>query len=296
MVSDVQRFGGDWTNKKLENVRKYLAAYTNALKNQPFRLIYIDAFAGTGYRTNEYTDTRQTFLFPDQVGEDAESYHAGSARIALDTDPRFADIYFIEQDPAKCRELEKLKQEFPDKVGDIHIKQMDANAFIKDICKTFMEQKYWRGVLFLDPFGMSVTWETVEAIAGTHKIDMWYLFPLGVGVNRLLKRDGDIPQGWQRRLDLIFGDPGWRDILYRKEAVPSLFDEDRKITARTGGFEQIAGYLIERLKSIFPGVAENPLYLYNSKNNPLYLLCFACGNKKGAGIALRIAEHILKES
>ncbi len=296
MVGNVQRFGGDWTNKKLKHISKYLKAYTTSLKNQPFRLIYIDAFAGTGYRTDEFIDTRQTLLFPDQAGEDAESYHAGSARIALETDPHFADFYFIEQDPAKCRELEKLKQEFPDKAHDIHVIQKDANIFIKDICKTFLEQKYWRAVLFLDPFGMNVPWETVEAIAGTKKIDMWYLFPLGVGVNRLLKRDGDIPEAWQRRLDLIFGDPGWRDILYRKEATPSLFDESREITARTGGFEQIADYLINRLKLIFAGVAENPLYLYNSKNNPLYLLCFACGNKTGAGIALRIARHILKES
>jgi hypothetical protein len=33
---------------------------------------------------------------------------------------------------------------------------------------------------------------------------------------------------------------------------------------------------------------------YNSKNDPLYLLCFAVGNKKGAPIAIKIAQDILK--
>jgi len=36
--------------------------------------------------------------------------------------------------------------------------------------------------------------------------------------------------------------------------------------------------------------------LRNSLNNPLYLLCFAAGNDRGATIAVRIANHILKET
>ena len=53
-------------------------------------------------------------------------------------------------------------------------------------------------------------------------------------------------------------------------------------------------YFIDRLRSIFPGVAENPLQLRNSKNVPLYLLCFAAGNAKGAPIAVEIAQNVLK--
>ncbi len=57
----------------------------------------------------------------------------------------------------------------------------------------------------------------------------------------------------------------------------------------------IADFFNERLKTIFEKVANNPLRLMNSRNNPLYLLCFASGNPKGAEIAVRIAQHILKE-
>ena len=41
-------FGGAWTLKKLGILERYLDAYTTALKSQPFKLMYIDAFAGTG--------------------------------------------------------------------------------------------------------------------------------------------------------------------------------------------------------------------------------------------------------
>ena len=42
------RFGGSWTEDKLNRLSRYLRAYTTALKKQRFRLLYVDAFAGTG--------------------------------------------------------------------------------------------------------------------------------------------------------------------------------------------------------------------------------------------------------
>ena len=41
-------FGGQWTLEKLGILKRYLDAYTTVLKNQSFRLIYVDAFAGEG--------------------------------------------------------------------------------------------------------------------------------------------------------------------------------------------------------------------------------------------------------
>jgi three-Cys-motif partner protein len=291
--SSLQQFGGGWTQEKLARVSSYLTAYTNALKNMPFfTLMYIDAFAGTGYRNIKIED-QQGFGLTDLTGEDAKAFHDGSAKIALRTNPRFGEYYFIEQDSVKCSELEKLKVEFPEKATDIHIVNDDANAALKRICASMLKQKNLRAVLFLDPFGMNVSWDTIEAIARTEAIDMWYLFPLGVGVNRLLTKDGNIPESWQKKLDSIFGDTGWRDAFYKKEVITGLF-EDFEVTKKTGDLKQISDYFVKRLESIFAGVIKKPLPLYNAKNNPLYLLCFACGNKKGAPIALKIAGHILK--
>ncbi len=52
------QFGGDWTDRKLEVLAKYLQRYTTALKNTPLHKIYIDAFAGTGYREPQRTEVQ----------------------------------------------------------------------------------------------------------------------------------------------------------------------------------------------------------------------------------------------
>ena len=149
-------------------------------------------------------------------------------------------------------------------------------------------------MLFLDPYGMQVDWTTVEAIARTKAIDLWVLFPLGIGVNRLLTKSGDIPDSWRRRLNLLLGTEEWYEELYRFESTPTLFggEVERVVKAST---ETIGRYFNNRLKSIFAAVAEEPKVLRNSANSPLYLLCFAAGNPRGAPIALRIANHLLKK-
>jgi three-Cys-motif partner protein len=43
-----QRFGGPHTEQKLAALEKYLQSYAQALKKQPFRIAFFDAFAGTG--------------------------------------------------------------------------------------------------------------------------------------------------------------------------------------------------------------------------------------------------------
>ena len=35
-----------------------------------------------------------------------------------------------------------------------------------------------RGVIFLDPFGASLEWQTLKVIAATEALDVWYFFPL----------------------------------------------------------------------------------------------------------------------
>lgn len=298
-------FGGDWTSAKLDVLAKYLSAYLDALKKQPFVTAYIDAFAGTGYRTmrrQRDDDDGGTLVFPDLATDEPQQLLDGSARLALKArgrgpdgaDTRFHRFIFIELDAERCQQLEALKTEFPDLANDIRVVQGDANTEIRKLCA-----KNWtdrRAVLFLDPYGMQVEWQTIEAIARTKAIDLWLLFPLGIGVNRLLTRSGDIPEGWRTRLDKLLGTTNWYDEFYKVERAPDLFGNDVERVVKATN-DTIARYFQGRLKTIFPenGVAE-PGVLRNSSNNPLYLLCFAAGNDTGAPIAVRIAKHILKEA
>lgn len=287
-----QRFGGDWTAEKLERVRKYLVAYATIMRKMKFRFAYIDAFAGTGYNTTRAKKEDDALLLPELTGDDAASFLDGSARIALKVEPRFEKYIFIEKDPKRFEELGKLKDEFPEVADDINLVNDDANAYLRNIC----EKPNWsrhRAVLFLDPFGMQVTWDTMKSIARTKAIDLWILFPLGIGVNRLLRRDAKIPESWQRRLDDFFGTPDWQAAFYETRTEENLFGNE-ETTEKVADFQSISRFFVSRLESIFPGVAKNPLALYNSANTPLYLLCFAAGNERGAKTAVKIAQDILK--
>lgn len=139
---------------------------------------------------------------------------------------------------------------------------------------------------------MQVEWKTIESIARTRAIDLWLLFPLGIGVNRLLTRSGDIPGPWRNRLNLLLGTEDWYERLYRVEKAQTLFGETDLVAKATT--DTIGRYFVDRLKSIFPAVADAPGVLRNTSRSPLYLLCFAVGNEKGAPTAMRIANHLLK--
>lgn len=282
-----QSFGGDWTQEKLERVRKYLSAYTTIMSHYNFRFAYIDAFAGTGYRTIKKDENQEELPFPD-----LQPFLDGSARIALQITPRFTKYIFIEQSESRFAELQKLKEEFPQFQNDIILVNADANSYIKELCLSY-SWKTNRAVLFLDPFGMEVSWDTIEAIGATKAIDLWLLFPLGVAVNRMLTKNGQIRAIWREKLNRMFGVEDWYDVFYKTISKPTLFG-DEVITQKVGDFDLIGEYFVKRLETVFAGVAPNPLPLFNSHNNPLYLLCFASGNPKGAKTAINIAQDILR--
>ncbi len=285
-------FGGDWTSEKLERVRKYLVAYATIMSRKRFRFAYIDAFAGTGYRTRNRARSIQDSLMEEFREPDSQEFLDGSARIALQVRPRFHKYIFIEVDAKRAAELETLKTEFSELGDDIVIIRSEANAYIQTLCRKPIWQTR-RAVLFLDPYGMQVSWETIQAIAETRAIDLWLLFPLGVAVNRMMTRDGKISAAWRRKLDMIFGATDWYEEFYRTSVTSDFFGE-RTSTRKVGDFDSIGNYFVRRLKTVFAGVADNPLPLLNSRNIPLYLLCFASGNPRGSATAIRIAQDILK--
>ena len=288
------RFGGNWTEQKLDCVSNYLHEYTKIMNNQSFNFAYIDAFAGTGYREMEVDEDTDELLFPDLVSPEVISFRDGSARNYLELKPPFMKYIFIEKDIDRHAELERLKQEYLLKPefseNMIECENEEANEYLKNLCG-----KNWRAhraLVFLDPYGMQVEWKTIESIAQTKAIDLWLLFPIGT-VNRLLKRNGEIRPSIREKLNLFFGNEQWFEVFYRLAQRIPIFDEDEQWEKTGDIFFEIEQYIMERLQETFAGVAANPLSLRNSKNVPLYLLCFAAGNPKGAPIAVRIAEHVL---
>lgn len=290
-------FGGTWTRRKLDALRDYLLAYQKIFKHSPkarmLRTVYVDAFAGTGER-----DIREAAVEPQLFGyadEDIKRYQEGSAKIALSLPEKFDQYVFLD---AKASHVEALRQlvrrEFAELENRCLIARAEANRWLQSWCA----RENWRGqraVVFLDPYGMEVEWETLKAIADTQAIDLWVLFPLGIGANRTLPADMP-PQGaWARRLTKLFGTDEWRDRFYRREPRHDLFGKSDESWKRAGDVMDILDFFLSRLKTVFATVVTKPLILRNSRNSPMYALCFAAGNPRGSRIALRIASHLTRD-
>ena len=115
-----QKFGGNWTEEKLNIFTSYLDAYLIALQNQKFKKIYIDAFAGTG----------------EIETSDGGQYLVGSAKRALASEKKFDHYYFIEADSQKAGELQDMiNSEFPQMRRIVTIFCGDANDKLAEIVK-----------------------------------------------------------------------------------------------------------------------------------------------------------------
>jgi three-Cys-motif partner protein len=287
-------FGGRWTQDKLNRLNGYLNAYMSIMKSRTFfRKVYVDAFAGTGQmELTRKEDTSGSLTFPELEDQDVVDFYNGSARVALETDPSFDHYLFIEKSARKCEELETLKVVYSQQASKIQIENADANQFmLKWIQET--NWKKTRAVVFLDPFGMQVEWTLIEAIADTKAIDLWLLVPLS-GINRVLKNRSHPPEEWSNRLTKFFGTEDWKEEFYENNPQIDLFGNESS-PVKSADFNSLKTYLNSRLQKPFVGVAKNPLVLVNSKNFPLFLLCFAVGNTNGKEPALRIAQHLLRE-
>jgi len=282
-------FGGQHTDLKLSIVESYLKAFNTALNWKFSRLIYIDAFAGTGFRTVR-VDARDGGLFDEPVAESVEQ-RRGSAQIAIDVVPPFTTLIFIEQNPKYCAALRELATLHPQRA--ISVVEGDANVRIKEeIAK--IDWKGARAVLFLDPYGMEVEWPTLEAIANTKSIDVWFLFSLS-GLYRQATRNRDsMDEDKRAAITKMLGTDAWEKELYSSLGQGGLFGEKapRQRNADVSGLEQ---YVKKRLETIFPKVFD-PLPLPIERRPQRYSLFCAISNEdpRAIGLATKIANHILK--
>jgi len=283
---------GPWAKEKLEALGQYLSFYTTVLKKQGHWLrgtIFVDAFAGPGLsrvRTREKAAEPPGLFGPDPESDAAEvEFLKGSPRIALDIANPFNSYIFVERDPQRIAELNELKAEYA-LTRAVTIQEGDANAALQAWLASGIDWQHHRAVVFLDPFGMQVPWSTIEALAKTKSIEVIINFPLGMAIQRLLTKSGDIPRGWQVSLDTFFGSKDWHALVY--EAKADLFGPTRSKVSASG--MKLLEWYRSRLRGIFGNVSTARL-VKNTRGNPLYYLIWAGPHKKG----LDGAEHILSK-
>lgn len=272
-------WGGAWTEIKVEVLSKYLRFYTLALKNKYWwNRIYIDAFAGTGQC--EIRD-----------GEGSKIID-GSAKRALDNSPPFQKLIFIEADGKRHKELKELCSHYPEK--EIEIFESDANKKIQEICISTNWNNN-RAVLFLDPYGMETDWSTIEAIAKTKAIDLWYLFPLSGFYRNLPRQKKAQDQSKIDSLNKLLGTNEWESFYTEQQNfTPDLFLQSEPDMVRENDWKDLSEFVKDRLERIFVAVT-HPLIL-PIKGAPQFALFFAVSNKAAIGPGMRAANWILKHA
>lgn len=284
-----KRFGStDTTGRKLDVIGEYLSMYQRALSGTSLETVYIDGFAGSGeIQVNE--DKEGLF------DRDVRTVIAGSADRAMNVSPPFANYVFIDQRRACIKALEqrfKAHSNAPFATYQVG----DANTHIQNLCRQ-QQWRFKRGVVLLDPFGNQVHWETIQAIAETEALDLWYLFPAGLGVFRQISNKGTVDPTHEPSITRMLGTEDWKTAFLRPSDQSDLFDgnlrQDKIVTP-----ESAAQFMIERLKSVFHGGVMDEMIPLGRHAYASYYLLFAWGNpsEKATKLARKLSKAALRAS
>jgi three-Cys-motif partner protein len=284
-------FGGAWTELKLDAVSDYCTFFNKVLvdkpfPDRPFERWYFDAFAGSGTRRVERTGGGLFESAPIRI--EAEDM-AGSVLRALQVEPPFSRLAFIEGHHGRFQSLEEIRVANPNR-GILCVKG-DANEKLVEIfgAPPWSLQRggrgSCRGLCFLDPYGMNVDWATLKLLADTQAVDVWYLFPLEAVSRQLAGSLDRVDIHKQRRLDEIFGTRDWRNDIYQVESKRDLFSDIITTSTRKFDRTQIETYAQKRLNTIFRYVSE-PLPLLNDMGRQLFSLFCLSNSASDPAIAL----------
>lgn len=275
----MNKFGGDWTKTKIEILVDYAKAYLRIMaKRRFFKLMYFDGFAGSGF-----------IIKNNSLGVDI-TVGAAKRIIELDDPISFDIYYFVEKKPKNFKLLKKNTEDaFKEKkiytvCDDCNKKLVDLAIFLRD-----PKNKNYRTLVYIDPCGMQLEWRSIENLKGLN-IDMWVLVPTGLGVNRLLKKNGDISDAWMEKLELFLGmkKDEIEKIFYTE--TPTFFPGFTTKDKEKNVIEKSAQLYKLRLEEVFEFVS-SPYPLRNSTNTVMYHLFLASNNES----AVKIGNDIVRK-
>ena len=274
-------WGGKWTEEKLDAFEKYVNAYLTIMNkhrdNNLWELIYFDGFAGSGSRNEETTEDGKQLMLnlidEQQLSEVELTPYKEAAERVLN----------IKSNAALEARLEPLRNG-----KKLVFRPHDANQEIVKLANAMHQNNKLKALVLLDPFGMQVDWDSIKQLQHTGT-DLWILIPTGVIINRLLDRKGDLKL--INKLTSFFGldEVLLRDYFYKKRTENTLFGDAEIIEKVKEPISKIAQLYVERLKTIFDYVTEQPLVLCNTSNTPIFH--FACASNNPT--AIKIASQII---
>lgn len=298
--STQKSWGGQWTEDKLDCFQKYVKAYLTIMNayREKFRwkLVYFDGFAGSGSREQSLvTDEKAMSLFGEELHDASELHpYQGAAERVVQIEQQmrgFDEYWFIDKNEQNITSLELKLAEYQTR-GKKMFRPNDANEEVLNLGRRLREHPKTKVLCLLDPFGMSINWDSIVALAG-NGIDLWILVPTGSIVNRLIQKNGELR--YPEKLEDFFGLP--QQVIFdrfyeKKEAEANLFDmgreEVRKVKNIIGEIDQLYR---DQLGQIFPYVTPEPLVMRNSRGLPIFHFVCASHNET----AVKIAQQIINK-
>lgn len=194
MDTSKKNWGGQWTEEKLDAFEKYVKAYLTIMNNYRdaygWEILYFDGFAGSGSRSPEEIEQEYlsaSNLFGENISKDEMNIYQGAAERVVSLESKgirsFDKYCFVEKNVESRKSLEEKLSRYHVS-GKMHYSQTDANEAIGKFVSYLQKDKRRKALVFLDPFGMQVSWKTLKELASC-KIDLWILVPTGVIINRL---------------------------------------------------------------------------------------------------------------
>lgn len=273
------KFGGSWTELKIQILETYAKQFLRVFKNQPKqKLLYFDGFAGSGGIEIDNEDEANKQLI-----------EGAAIRILKIDSPRSFDMYyFVEKKKDLANELqEKIKGLFPNK--ESYVVPEDCNKKLIDLSNKFLKTSKGRNykVLgFIDPKGMQLEWSSLEILRGL-PIDLWILNPTS-GANRLLVRNREINESWVNRLKLFLGLEEQEILNHFYSRQANLFG-DVMLVKKNDPINKLHELYAKRIAGNIFKYVSNPKVLKNDAGSPLFHFFMATNNE----IGLRIANSVI---
>ncbi len=234
------------TLSKLNHLEYYLSIFCTAMKSKFANRIFIDLFSGPGFCINK-----------DNL--ESREFKAGSALIALNQKTPFTDYIFVDRNETTLDTLTKrCKAKFPELMDRIKFCNFDSNRDIENILKDLVLQNTII-VVFIDPNGLDIEYETIRRLAKFPCIDLIINFSImDQKRNEIINRIKI-----SEKADRFFGTEEWR--TKNKSEWLALYKS--QLTA--AGFEAV--------EDDFEGSA----VIKTRTNAPIYYLVYASKKKVG---------------
>jgi len=268
------KFGGFWTEEKIDIFIKYVAAYLKIMTKQTFELLYFDGFAGTGeIESRKY-----------------ESLIEGIALkvLKMDSNVNFKYYYLVELKKSSIKKLKKkIKDNNLEKKNIVYV-DADCNKKLIDMSRYLLKNKIVRALALIDPYGLEVNWSSLSVFKNLG-VDMWILIPTG-GVNRMLKKDGNIKDSWMLKLSNFLGlkSEEIKSYFYKEETHNTLFGDYTQTIKETKAVQKVLELYEKQLKTVFKFVSKG-FPLKNSRGSIMFHFLLATNNPSG----LKIANDII---